>query len=97
MITDYQLESKAEIACRNCGVCDEIKTLPGKPPHYKELRCKACGAFVKWLAKPREDRDAWPPTLRQLRYIAILGYRGESPQTRRQASELIDELKKGAA
>jgi len=34
-----------------------------------------------------------PPTERQLRYLHVLGYRGEPPATRREAGKLISERK----
>ena len=34
-----------------------------------------------------------PPTEKQLSYLRVLGYKGPAPTTKREASELIEELK----
>ena len=88
-----------ETVCRQCGTIDTHETGPGAGPHLARLTCSHCKSFIKWVGKPREHKSALPPTLPQLRYVTLLGYRGEAPRTRTQASQLINELKqtRGAA
>jgi hypothetical protein len=45
-------------------------------------------AIERWMAEQ-------PPTEKQLRYLASLGYPGPTPANRLEASRLIDELVKG--
>lgn len=67
-------------------------------------------AVLRWEALPRAEREriknergethrqAWmenqEPTEKQVSYLAALGYRGDRPANRREASELIDNLKR---
>ena len=57
------------------------------PPEEKQRLRKerAEEAIERWMAEQ-------PPTEKQLRYLASLGYRGPTPTNRLEASRLIDEL-----
>jgi hypothetical protein len=39
--------------CPRCGSTGPHQSGPGAGPHYQRLFCGACGAFLKWLPKPR--------------------------------------------
>lgn len=47
-------------------------------------------------AKAEECKQSWlaqqPPTIKQINYLAVLGYRGQPPQNKLEASTLIDKL-----
>jgi hypothetical protein len=40
--------------CRRCGSYGPHVAGPGAGPHYARLVCRGCGAFLRWLPKPRE-------------------------------------------
>ena len=59
---------------------------PEEKRRFREGRAEE--AIARWMAEQ-------PPTEKQLRYLASLGYRGPTPANRLEASRLIDELVKG--
>ena len=59
---------------------------PEEKRRFREERAEE--AIARWMANQ-------PPTEKQLRYLASLGYRGPTPANRLEASRLIDELVKG--
>jgi hypothetical protein len=59
---------------------------PEEKRRFREGRAEE--AIERWMAEQ-------PPTEKQLRYLASLGYRGPAPANRLEASRLIDELVKG--
>ena len=57
----YYPENKlASPACRRCGYNDFTRE-PAKPPHYQAERCKSCGLFSRFVAKPRSSQLAIKP------------------------------------
>jgi hypothetical protein len=40
-------------ACPRCAFAGPHQPEPGAGPHYARLVCGACGAFLRWLSKPR--------------------------------------------
>ncbi|GEM83622.1 hypothetical protein [Meiothermus hypogaeus] len=61
---------------------------PAEKRRIREERAEP--AIERWMAEQ-------PPTEKQLRYLASLGYRGPTPANRHEASRLIDELVKGVS
>jgi len=59
---------------------------PEEKRRFREGRAEE--AIARWMEEN-------PPTEKQLRYLASLGYRGPAPANRLEASRLIDELVKG--
>ena len=39
--------------CPRCGSLGPHHSGPGAGPHYQRLLCGQCGAFLRWLPKPR--------------------------------------------
>ena len=64
----YSPENKlASPACRRCGHNDFTRE-PAKPPHYQAERCKSCGLFSRFVAKPRLSiKPGYPEVGEQLR------------------------------
>jgi hypothetical protein len=42
-----------QIACPRCASQGSHQVGPGSGPHYQRLVCAQCGAFLRWLPKPR--------------------------------------------
>ena len=80
------MEPNAEIICTRCGLMGDHRQEPGTGPHHAKLVCGGCGVFLTWLKKPRKNKAALPPTDDQLLFLRSLGYAGEVPATRREAS-----------
>jgi hypothetical protein len=100
------LPPRPDVACRRCGHVSRHVALPGRGVHRGELICSACSSHIKWLsAKSPEEREqaasqyrderlaSQPPTEPQIAYLRVLGYRGEMPQSKLEASQLIDDLR----
>ena len=47
--------------CLRCEADVPPTVCPGTGPHYARLNCGHCGAFLRWLRKPRADRLAVHP------------------------------------
>jgi hypothetical protein len=73
--------------CKYCGKVVIAIRSPGTGPHYGRLDCSICGRFLLWVKHPPPEA-----TFKQLAYIQRLGYRGPMPQSKMEASLLIDEL-----
>ena len=84
------MEQHAEIPCTRCGLIGDHRHEPGTGPHHAKLVCGGCGTFLTWLKKPRENKAALPPTDKQLLFLRSLGYAGEVPATRSEASLYIN-------
>ena len=44
-----------DLCCKRCGEVDNLETAPcfDSSPHYAKMSCGSCGAFIKFLAKPK--------------------------------------------
>ena len=44
-----------DLYCKRCGEVDNLETAPcfDSSPHYAKMSCGSCGAFIKFLAKPK--------------------------------------------
>jgi len=40
--------------CPRCGSPGPHRIKPGAGPHYQRLLCGQCGAYIRWLPKPRQ-------------------------------------------
>ena len=47
--------------CPRCAYTGPHCSGPGAGPHYQRLLCGACGAFLRWLPKPRSVRQEGQP------------------------------------
>jgi hypothetical protein len=77
-------------SCLRCGLVSVPTQSPGTGPHYARLDCGSCGRFLRWLP--------FPPTPKQLAFLRVLGHTHPIPESKKQASLLIEELleEKGA-
>ena len=58
MITpNFNTPAPPEIACLRCGVIDVPRIGPGSGPHAARLSCDHCGAFLRWLPRPRTAEE----------------------------------------
>jgi len=48
----YSATSEVRTSCLQCGSPSPHHTCPGAGPHYQQLTCGQCGAFLRWLPKP---------------------------------------------
>jgi len=46
--------------CSRCRFCGPHRHAPGSGPHWRRLICGNCGTFLKWVARPRALRTAYP-------------------------------------
>ena len=46
-----------ELCCKRCGETDNLETAPcfDGSPHYAKMSCGSCGAFIKFLPKPKNS------------------------------------------
>jgi hypothetical protein len=51
--SDAQDVRTTSTPCPRCSSPGPHRSGPGAGPHYQRLLCGACGAFLKWLPKPR--------------------------------------------
>src|SRR5262249_25642272 len=93
--------SATPLPCQPCGVLDVPDVGPGHGPQSASAMCRHWGRSLQWLsprspeereARRREALSKYPPSSGQLRFLHRLGYRGPTPATMAQASELIDQL-----
>ena len=44
-----------ELCCKRCGETENLETAPcsDSGPHYAKMSCGSCGAFVKFIPKPK--------------------------------------------
>jgi hypothetical protein len=102
------LQAAEPLVCRRCGAITTPRVTPGHGPHALKANCPDCGAFMQWLSKytpeERARRQALArleamaklaPTELQLQYLKALGDQGPSPANRAEASQRIDQLKRG--
>jgi hypothetical protein len=100
--------SPGVVQCQSCGTVSTHVTVPGKGPHFRQLRCQRCGCHIKWRSDrtpeertrvATERRDAYLasqlPSAKQISYLGVLGYTGRAPLTRLEASRLISHLLEG--
>jgi hypothetical protein len=44
-----------ELTCPHCGATAVPRIAAGAGPLYARASCGACGKFLRWLPKPRQD------------------------------------------
>ena len=95
-------------ACPRCGVIDRPLLSPGTGPHACRASCQHCGRFIKWISllaptermarkmKARlEAMRKYPASEAQCELLRALGDTRGAPQNMAEASERIDQLRRG--
>ena len=96
------------LPCLRCGAIDQPVIGPGRGQYSASARCQHCQAFIKWLSQyspaeratrrqlaRRQVMTGKPPSQLQVAYLQALEDSGPPPATMAEASERMDDLKRG--
>ena len=96
------------LPCPRCSAIDQPVIGPGRGQYSASARCQHCQAFIKWLSQyspaeratrrqlaRRQVMTGKPPSQLQVACLQALGDSGPPPATMAEASERMDDLKRG--